>query len=108
MIRSDALLKFHLNVHLMDTLFDEESIRFELIRYCIEQSKKSKSGLDLSEIKFTTATLKYIFKDLEKNSSLKEEIIRVLKKMVSSGEIEPNGKTLYIKRTTIDQYFTFE
>jgi galactitol-specific phosphotransferase system IIB component len=101
-ININAPLKYHLNLHLHDDYLDEESIIFEIIRFCLNQNKEDSDQLDL---KFTSKTLKYVFGDKIKSDYFKDLMINSIKDHIKSGKIQVSGKSMSLNKETILKYY---
>jgi hypothetical protein len=101
-INNRAPIKYHLNLHLSEKHLNPESIAFELTRYTISQSKSD--DVDLSDLKFTSKTLKYIFGD-RLEGEFKELVVASIKKYIKEGYIEPKGKSMYITKKLVNQFY---
>ena len=102
-IKKDIKLKYLLNLHLTDNLIDNDSIVFEILRYLVNQSNSS--DLDLENIKFTSKTLKYIFGEKISEDSFKNFVINSIKDNIKSDKILPKGKSMYMSKKIIYEYY---
>jgi hypothetical protein len=103
-IKKETPIKYHLNMHLMDSLLENESIIFELIKYIINDKKE----LTIDMFKFTSKTLKYVFGDKMKSEEFKTRVVTELKKMISKNLIVPKGKSMYISKELIEKFYKIE
>lgn len=88
----------------MDSLLENESIIFELIKYIINDKKE----LTIDMFKFTSKTLKYVFGDKMKSEEFKTRVVTELKKMISKNLIVPKGKSMYISKELIEKFYKIE
>lgn len=98
-IKKNAELKYHLDLHLHEDFIDDESITFEIARYLFLQSQ------DLSNLKFTSKTLKYIFGEKMSDEKFKEKLILVIKEGIKNSTIIVNGKSMIISESFSSKYF---
>jgi hypothetical protein len=105
-IKNDIAIKYHLNMHLMDSFIERDSIGFELIKYVIDQIESNDSkSLELKNMKFTSKTLKYIFGDKMNDTEFKEYMVSKIKEMISIDWIEPSGKSMLITEKMINNFY---
>jgi len=105
-IKEDIQIKYHLNMHLMDSFIDMDSIGFELIKYTISVIESNhKKTISLDNMKFTSKTLKYIFGDKLNDDAFKEYVVSKIKEMISLNLIEPNNKSMYITEKMINKFY---
>ena len=103
-IKKEVPIKYHLNMHLMESLLDKDSVAFEIIRYIINDKKE----LNLDSFKFTSKTLKYIFGDKMKDEKFKEYIITELKALIASSKIVASGKTMHLSKEIIENFYNID
>lgn len=101
-INKDIPIKYHLNLHLHENFLDEDSIIFEIIRFCLNQNKDESNDLDL---KFTSKTLKYVFGDQIKSEDFKNLTINSIKNAIKDGKINISGKSMNLSKETILKYY---
>ena len=89
----------------MDSFIDKESIGFELVKYVMDDITTHKKEMELSNFKFTSKTLKYVFGDRIKEPEFKDYIISTIKEFISSGLIEPNNKSMFITKKMITNFY---
>lgn len=105
-IKDDIQIKYHLNMHLMESFIERDSIGFELIRYVIDQIESSDNKeLELKNMKFTSKTLKYIFGDKIKDDEFKSYTVDKIKEMIGIGWIKPKNKSMFITEKMINNYY---
>ena len=105
-IKEDIPLKYHLNMHLMESYIDKDSIGFELIRYIINDiNGNDNKDLTLENLKFTAKTLKYVFGDKMQNDEFKNYTITSLKQLIALNFIEPKGKSMYITEEMLRKFY---
>ena len=105
-IKDDIQIKYHLNMHLMDSFIERDSIGFELIRYVVDQIESHDTKtLELKNMKFTSKTLKYVFGDKIKEDEFKEYTISKIKEMISMDWIEPKNKSMFITEKMISNFY---
>ena len=105
-IKNDTPIKYHLNLHLMESFIERDSIGFELIKYVIDQIESSDNKtLDFSNMKFTSKTLKYIFGDKIKDEEFKTYIVAKIKEMITMEWIEPRNKSMFITEKMINNFY---
>jgi hypothetical protein len=98
-IKESSPLKYHLDLHLHESFTDEGSILFEITRYCLSQTQ------DLSNLKFTSKTLKYIFGDQMKDENFKDKIIQSVKSGIKNSIIIVKGKSMIVSESFASNYF---
>lgn len=101
-INKTTPIKYHLNLHLHEDFLDEDSIIFEIIRFCLNQNKEESNNLDL---KFTSKTLKYVFGDQIKSEDFKNLTINSIKNAIKDGKINISGKSMNFSKEIILKYY---
>lgn len=104
-IKDEIPIKYHLNMHLMESFIEQDSISFELIKYIKDQAESSDKKLDINSFKFTSKTLKYVFGDRMKDELFKEYAVSKLKEMIANGDIILNNKTMVINKDIITKFY---
>jgi hypothetical protein len=108
-IKESTPLKYHLNMHLLDSFIEMESIAFEVIKYVVnEVASNEKKELALDNLKFTSKTLKYVFGDKLKDIKFKEYTIFNLKKMIKDEWVVPKNKSMYITEKMISNFYNIK
>lgn len=107
-ISNDIPIKYHLNMHLMESLIDRDSIAFELIKYTIKNIAAHEKEYIIDNFKFTSRTLKYVFGDLLKDEKTKEYIINSIKEMIGMKWIKLKGKTMFITKEMLNNFYEIE
>lgn len=96
-------IKFALNMHLMESFIEKDSVAFELIKYLINQESFKN---DLNNIKFSTKTLKYIFGEEKiKEEKFKAFVINSIKELIKENLISLKGKTFYITEDLVKRFY---
>jgi hypothetical protein len=105
-IKDETPIKYHLNMHLMKSFIERDSIGFELIKYVVNEIEANdKKELTFENMKFTSKTLKYVFGDQMKDEEFKEYIISKLKEMISLNWINPKNKSMFITEEMITNFY---
>ena len=99
----DISIKYALNMHLMESFIEKDSVVFEIIKYSINQDSFKD---DIKNIKFTTKTLKYIFgEDKIKEEKFKAFVINSIKELIRENLIVLKGKTFYITEELVKKFY---
>ena len=107
-LRSDLLIKYHLNLHLSDNTIDEDAVLYEILVYTVQKINENRDkDLSYNNLKFTSKTLKYIFGD-DKLEDNKVKIISSLKKLIETDYLERKGKSIYITNKSITKFYNIE
>jgi len=107
-INKEIAIKYHLNMHLMESFLEKDSIAFEVIKYVIKDIEANDKELTMSNFKFTSRTLKYIFGDRMKEPEFKEYIVTNLKEMIKQTWIKPDGQSMYITEEMLKVFYTIK
>lgn len=100
---SDIPIKYALNMHLMESFIEKDSVAFEIIKYLINQDFFKN---DIKNIKFSTRTLKYIFGEEKLNEEkFKSYVINSIKELIAEDLITVKGKTLYPNEALIKKFY---
>ena len=106
-IKDELPIKYHLNMHLMESFIERDSIGFELIAYVINDiASNENKDLTIDNMKFTSRTLKYVFGDKMKDETFKEYVVNNLKEMINMKWIKPTGKSMHITEKMITNFYT--
>ena len=104
-IREDIPIKFGLNMHLMESFLDKDSISFEIVKYVINGVESSDKEMSIDNLKFTSKTLKYIFGDSMKVETFKDYVISCLKNLIANKLIIPSGKSMNLSSELVETYY---
>lgn len=107
-INKNIAIKYHLNMHLMESLIDRDSIAFEIVKYLIRDLESNSKELIIDNFKFTSKTIKYIFGDKVKDDKFKEYIVDKLKEMIKIGWISSDNKTMYVKEEMLNNFYSID
>lgn len=96
--------KFHLGLHNF-LKPDKYSTLFDIINFLINVRKsKGKEG-DLTDLKFTTASLKYIFGNKLQDETTKSQIVQHIKELISDEYLSLKEKEIFISRKAISHFY---
>ena len=104
-INNDLPIKYHLNMHLMESFIEKDSIGFEIIKYVIGDIATHKKEMEIENFKFTSKTLKYIFGDRIKEPDFKDFVIKTIKEFIANDLIVPKNKALHITEKMITNFY---
>ena len=105
-INKNIAIKYHLNLHLTESLIESDSVAFEIIKYVTKDIRSSDKEMSLDNLKFTSKTLKYIFGDLLKDEKSKEYIIVTLKQLIADELIKVSGKSMNVTKELLTKFYT--
>lgn len=87
----------------MESFIEKDSIAFEIIKYLINQDSFKN---EISDIKFSTKTLKYIFGEEKLNEEkFKDFVINSIKELIKKDLIYLKGKTFYMTEELIKKFY---
>lgn len=96
-------IKYALNMHLMESFIEKDSVVFEIIKYLIGQDSFKN---EIKNIKFSTKTLKYIFGEEKLNEEkFKVFVINSIKELIKENLIVLKGKTFYITEELLKKFY---
>jgi vesicle coat complex subunit len=104
-LRSDLPIKYYLNVHNEEDLRDDLAVLFDIIQYLIKVIQVKQKELELKNLKFTSKSLKYIFGDNIKNETFKSDLVKRLKNLIESGNLQVDGETIYITEKGLTNFY---
>ena len=100
---SDIPIKYALNMHLMESFIEKDSVVFEILKYLINQDSFKN---DIKNIKFSTKTLKYIFGEEKLNEEkFKAFTINSIKELIADNLITVKGKTFYVTEPLVKKFY---
>ena len=105
-IKESVPLKYLLNMHLIESLIDRDSIAFEIVKYVDRDIDANGKDRIIENFKFSSRTLKYIFGDRMKNDEFKIFLIEQIKSLIKDDLIKPNGKSMYINIDMLNKFYT--
>lgn len=100
-LRDDIPIKYLLNLHMIDSMIQKESIIFEIVKYIVPETEKRNSDI----FRFTTNTLKYVFGENIKNSEFKQNVIAAIKYYIHKEYIKVEGSTFIFKNNFILKFY---
>ena len=104
-LRSDLALKYYLSLHNEEDLRDDLAVLFDIIQYLIKVIQVKQKELELKNLKFTSKSLKYIFGDNIKNETFKSDLVKRLKNLIESGNLQVDGETIYITEKGLTNFY---
>lgn len=107
-LRSDLPIKYYLNVHNEEDLQDDFAVLFDIIQYLIKVIQVKQKELELKNLKFTSKSLKYIFGDNIKNETFKSDLVKRLKNLIESENLQVNGETIHITEKGLTNFYIIQ
>lgn len=107
-IRSDLPIKYYLNLHQEEDLQDEFAVLFDVINYLIKVIQVKSKKLELDSFKFSSKSLKYVFGERLKDETFKQNLVKRLKKLISTEYITVDGETMCITKKGLQHFYTTE
>ena len=95
-LRTDLPIKYYLNVYNEEALQDDLVILFNISQYLLKVIELKGKSLDLENLKFTTASFKYIFGDRIKEEIFKSSLIKRIKTLIQEEYIAVKKEQFYI------------
>lgn len=104
MILKDNLpSKFHLGLHNFLNP-DKYSTLFDIVLFLIN-SRKSKEKEDLANLKFTTSSLKYIFRNKLQDENFKSTVVQHIKELIGDEFLILKEKEIFISSKAISYFY---
>jgi hypothetical protein len=104
-LKQDLQLKYYLNVHLSGTIC-KYSVLYEIINYIISNNIEGKDkDITYKNVKFSSKTLKYIFGDSFNDEDYKENIVTLIKELITDKCIDVRSKTFHITEKGISKFY---
>ena len=104
-LRPDLPIKYYLNVYNEEALQDDLVILFNISQYLLKVIELKSKSLDLENLKFTTASFKYIFGDRIKDEIFKSSLIKQLKGLIQEEYIEVKKEQFYITTKGLETFY---
>jgi anti-sigma28 factor (negative regulator of flagellin synthesis) len=64
--------------------------------------------LELKNLKFTSKSLKYIFGDNIKNETFKSDLVKRLKNLIESENLQVDGETIHITEKGLTNFYIIQ
>ena len=107
-LRSDLPLKYYLHVHNEDTLQDEFTILFDIVQYLIRVIEIKNKTQTLDSFKFSSKSMKYVFGEKLKDEAFKQNLVKVIKELLSLGHLSSSGETIHITEKGLTNFYILE
>jgi hypothetical protein len=107
-LRSDLPIKYYLHVHNEEDLRDDLAVLFDIIQYVIKVIQVKQKELELKNLKFTSKSLKYIFGDNIKNETFKSDLVKRLKNLIESENLQVDGETIHITEKGLTNFYIIQ
>lgn len=104
----DAPIKYHLNLHNEVSEDDKFSVLYDIEKYLIKVIAAKGKVLDMSGLKFTTKSLKYIFGERLKDETFKQKTVKSIKDLISSGFLHVEDKTINITTKGLEYFYKID
>ena len=104
-LKQDLPIKYYLNVYNEEDLQDDLVILFNISQYLIKVAEIKSKTLDFENLKFTTASLKYIFGEKIKDDEFKCNLIKKIKYLIQEKYIEVKGENFFITQLAINYFY---
>lgn len=103
-----APIKYHLDLHNEVSEDDKFSVLYDIEKYIIKVIKAKGRVLDMSELKFTAKSLKYIFGERIKDETFKQKTVKSIKELITLGYLRVENKTIYITEKGVDLFYKID
>ena len=104
-LTSDLPIKYYLNLHTENSISDKYTIFFEILQYTIRVATSKEKTIDLSTLKFSSKSLKYVFGDRLKDETFKEYVVKSLKEMIHQDYLKPTGDFIYFTQKGLTYFY---
>jgi hypothetical protein len=104
-LRTDLPIKYYLNLHTDDLLFDSHAALYSILQYLVKVSEVKGKSLDLTSLKFTTNSLKYIFGEKIKNVEFKDNLIKKIKSLIQEEYLDVQKENFIITQKAIHSFY---
>jgi len=107
-LSNDTPIKYHLNLHNEVSEDDKFSVLYDIEKYLIKVIVAKGKVLDMSGLKFTTKSLKYIFGERLKDETFKQKTVKSIKDLIASGFLCVDDKTLHLTKKGVEHFYTID
>lgn len=104
-LRKDLPIKYYLNVYNEEDLQDDLAILFNISQYLIKVAEIKSKTLNPENLKFTTASLKYVFGEKIKDETFKSSLVKRIKTLIQEEYLEVKGEQFYISNKGIQTFY---
>ena len=104
-LRQDLPIKYYLNVYNEEDLQDDLVVLFNISQYLIKVADLKNKTLDFENLKFTTASLKYIFGEKIKDETFKSNLVKRIKTLIQEEYLEVKKDQFYITNKGIETFY---
>jgi len=101
----DTPIKYHLKLHNEVSEDDKFSVLFDIEQYILKVIAAKGRDLDMSGLKFTTKSLKYIFGERIKDETFRQKTVKSIKDLITSGFLRVEEKTIYITEKGLTYFY---
>ena len=104
--RPELPIKYELGLHQVLPAYPTETdFIVDVVNYIARVCEVKQKTFDITELKFSAKTLKYIFNENEVSPSFKERLRSTIKSLMEKGELIKKGEFLYINQTTFNKLY---
>jgi hypothetical protein len=82
-----------------------EDILFDILSWILYVIETKNRDFDINNLKFTPASVKYIFPEEIKSPTFKTVLKSTLKDLMSNGDIRSDGKAFYVEPDTYRRFY---
>lgn len=107
-LRSDLPIKYYLSLHREEGLRDDRSILFDIIGHLSRVAQSKQKEVSPDSFKFSSKTMKYVFGDQLNDETFKLELVKSIKRLISSGEISTSGETMSVTEKGLLNFYSIQ
>ena len=105
-VKKSVALKYRLNLHkAMPEYPTGDDVIFDILNWILHVLNTKNKEFDINSLKFTPASLKYIFTEEMKSSTFKTDIKAVIKELMTIGDITTDGNSFYVSANAYSRFF---
>lgn len=105
-LKETVPIKYRLGLHRdLPEYPTRRDIEFDLISYIVYVIDVKNKDFDIDNLKFTSKTLKYIFKDKLEEVEFKTIFVKLLKELIDAGKVRKENGKFYILPEVYNTYY---
>lgn len=104
-LRSDLPIKYYLNLHNDEALYDQYSALFEILQYLVKVAQSKNTEINWQNLKFSSKSLKYIFGEKLKAEDFKQYIVASLKYLIANEYLNTDGDFIIFTEKGITYFY---
>jgi hypothetical protein len=107
-LRSDLPIKYYLGLHREEGLRDDRAILFDIMGHLLRIAQSKQKEIVPETFRFSSKTMKYVFGDLVKDETFRLDLVKSIKQLISTGDIEVSGETMAVTKKGLSAFYSIQ